>query len=130
MQQLKKHQGVIFDCDGTLVLTEHIYTRAYQIILTEHGVSLEEKEIKERFSGQSLFTSIEKIEEEFNIIDSNFIEKFDEICCKEKKTDASAICCKESEERYWSVFGEMRDPRNRWRLDELFRESTGPFMRC
>jgi len=85
MQQLKKHQGVIFDCDGTLVLTEHIYTRAYQIILAEHGLNLEEKEIKERFSGQSLFTSIKKIEEEFNIIDSKFIEKFDKICSKEKK---------------------------------------------
>ncbi|MBI96190.1 hypothetical protein CL656_03505 [bacterium] len=85
MQQLKKHQGVIFDCDGTLVLTEHIYTKAYQIILKEHGISLEEKEIKERYSGQSLFTSIEKIEEEFKITDPDFIEKFDKICFQEKK---------------------------------------------
>ena len=85
MNQFKKHTGVIFDCDGTLVLTEHIYTRAYQIILAEHGLNLEEKEIKERYSGQSLFTSIQKIEEEFNITDPNFVQKFDRICSIEKK---------------------------------------------
>ena len=85
MQKLKKHQGVIFDCDGTLVLTEHIYTKAYQIILAEHGIYLKEKEIKERYSGQSLFKSIEKIEEEFKIKDPDFIEKFDKICFQEKK---------------------------------------------
>ena len=85
MNLITQPKGVIFDCDGTLVLTEHIYTKAYQIILASHGVYLSEEAIKTRYSGQSLFSAIKKIEEEFGINDPDFVRKFDSICTQEKK---------------------------------------------
>ena len=85
MNLITQPKGVIFDCDGTLVLTEHIYTKAYQIILASHGVYLSEEAIKTRYSGQSLFSAIKKIEEEFGITDPDFVRKFDSICTQLKK---------------------------------------------
>ena len=62
MNSITQPKGIIFDCDGTLVLTEHIYTKAYQIILASHNIYLSEEEIKRRYSGQSLFSAMKKIE--------------------------------------------------------------------
>ena len=85
MNLITPPKGIIFDCDGTLVLTEHIYTKAYQIILASHNIILTDEEIKTRYSGQSLFSAIQKIAEEFGIIDPDFVRKFDSICTQEKK---------------------------------------------
>lgn len=80
-------KNILFDCDGTLVLTEHIYTKAYQILLAMHNVYLSEDEIKRRYSGKSLSIAVQEIEQEFKITDPQFISKFESLCSEMKKTD-------------------------------------------
>ena len=79
-----KYNGIIFDCDGTLVLTEHINAESIQEILAIYDINLNTLEIRKKYSGQSILTTIQQIQEEYNLIIPNFFEKFREIS-KNKK---------------------------------------------
>lgn len=85
-----KYEGVIFDCDGTLVLTEHIYSQAYQSILEQNGTYLNLQDIQTKYAGKSLSIAIQEINREFGIHDPEFLEKFNEYCKIAKKTDLIA----------------------------------------
>ena len=47
-------QAVFFDCDGTLVDSEVICSRAYVAMFQEFGITLDVEEVFKRFKGVKL----------------------------------------------------------------------------
>ena len=57
-------EAVFFDCDGTLVDSEVICSRAYVHMFQEFGITLELAEIFKRFTGVKLYEIIDTINAE------------------------------------------------------------------
>jgi len=57
-------EAVFFDCDGTLVDSEVICSRAYVHMFKEFGITLDLEEVFKRFKGMKLYEIIEVIGEE------------------------------------------------------------------
>jgi beta-phosphoglucomutase-like phosphatase (HAD superfamily) len=57
-------EAVFFDCDGTLVDSEVICSRAYVTMFQEFGITLELEEVFKRFKGVKLYEIIDIINEE------------------------------------------------------------------
>ncbi len=57
-------EAVFFDCDGTLVDSEVICSRAYVAMFQEFGITLELDEVFKRFKGVKLYEIIDIINEE------------------------------------------------------------------
>ena len=55
---------IIFDCDGTLVDSEHLFNRALSEKLPDKGVSLSIEELVQRFRGVKLLSVLEQLESE------------------------------------------------------------------
>lgn len=60
-------EAVFFDCDGTLVDSEVICSRAYVHMFHEFGITLELEEIFKRFKGVKLYEIIDTINEEYDV---------------------------------------------------------------
>ncbi|MGK9174545.1 6-phosphogluconate phosphatase [Yokenella regensburgei] len=59
--------AVFFDCDGTLVDSEVICSRAYVHMFKEFGIDLDLEEVFKRFKGMKLYEIIEVIGEEHGV---------------------------------------------------------------
>ncbi|MDM9384085.1 HAD family hydrolase [Chlorogloeopsis sp. ULAP01] len=67
---------VIFDCDGVLVDSEQIVNRIFAEMLTEVGFSITYAEMTQQFTGKSLETCLEIIEQTYNKpLPKNFVER-------------------------------------------------------
>lgn len=60
-------EAVFFDCDGTLVDSEVICSRAYVHMFQEFGITLELAEIFKRFKGVKLYEIIDTINAEHGV---------------------------------------------------------------
>ncbi|MBL5945361.1 6-phosphogluconate phosphatase [Enterobacter asburiae] len=60
-------EAVFFDCDGTLVDSEIICSRAYVTMFQEFGITLELEEVFKRFKGVKLYEIIDIINEEHGV---------------------------------------------------------------
>ena len=65
--KLVKRETVFFDCDGTLVDSEVICSRAYVTMFQEFGITLELEEVFKRFKGVKLYEIIDIINEEHGV---------------------------------------------------------------
>ncbi|NJM22906.1 MAG: HAD family hydrolase [Nostocaceae cyanobacterium CSU_2_110] len=75
---------VIFDCDGVLVDSEPIVNRIFAEMLTEVGFPITYAEMTQKFTGKSLKTCLEIIEQSYaKPLPKNFIER-----CKEREIAA------------------------------------------
>ncbi|MFQ4143321.1 HAD family hydrolase [Chlorogloeopsis sp. ULAP02] len=75
---------VIFDCDGVLVDSERIVNRIFAEMLTEVGFPITYAEMTQQFTGKSLETCLEMIEQSYNKpLPKNFIER-----CREREIAA------------------------------------------
>jgi phosphoglycolate phosphatase-like HAD superfamily hydrolase len=61
-------EAVFFDCDGTLVDSEVICSRAYVAMFQEFGITLDLEEVFKRFKGVKLYEIIDIINEEHGVI--------------------------------------------------------------
>lgn len=61
-------EAVFFDCDGTLVDSEVICSRAYVAMFQEFGITLELDEVFKRFKGVKLYEIIDIINEEHGVV--------------------------------------------------------------
>ncbi len=57
-------EAVFFDCDGTLVDSEVICSRAYVTMFQEFGITLDPEEVFKRFKGVKLYEIIDIISKE------------------------------------------------------------------
>uniref|UniRef100_UPI0011E6A0C3 HAD hydrolase-like protein n=1 Tax=Serratia marcescens TaxID=615 RepID=UPI0011E6A0C3 len=60
-------EAVFFDCDGTLVDSEVICSRAYVHMFQQFGISLELETIFRRFKGVKLYEIIDTINAEYGV---------------------------------------------------------------
>lgn len=60
-------EAVFFDCDGTLVDSEVICSRAYVHMFQEFGITLDLAEIFKRFKGVKLYEIIDTINAEHGV---------------------------------------------------------------
>ena len=68
---------LIFDCDGTLVDSEHLFNRALSEKLALLGVVVSAENLVQRFRGVKLTTVLETLEAEYLItLDQAFIESY------------------------------------------------------
>lgn len=75
---------IIFDCDGVLVDSEVIVNRIFAKMLTEVGFPITYAEMTQQFTGKSLKTCLEIIEQTYRKpLPKNFIER-----CKEREITA------------------------------------------
>lgn len=58
----RKHELIIFDCDGVVVDSEPIGNRVFRQFLAELGLDLSEREVYERFLGRALVDSVAIVE--------------------------------------------------------------------
>jgi len=74
MERIKdKIKAIIFDMDGTIVKTEHIWHAATQRVLEERGFtnfSADQEKFLESLSGIGLIKAAEAIKKEFKLLDS------------------------------------------------------------
>jgi phosphoglycolate phosphatase-like HAD superfamily hydrolase len=61
-------EAVFFDCDGTLVDSEVICSRAYVTMFQEFGITLDLEEVFKRFKGVKLYEIIDIINEEHGVV--------------------------------------------------------------
>lgn len=60
-------EAVFFDCDGTLVDSEAICSRAYVAMFQEFGITLDLEEVFKRFKGVKLYEIIDIINQEHGV---------------------------------------------------------------
>ena len=60
-------EAVFFDCDGTLVDSEVICSRAYVAMFREFGITLDLDEVFKRFKGVKLYEIIDIINAEHGV---------------------------------------------------------------
>jgi len=70
-------KGIIFDCDGTLVDSEHLFNRALSLKLAERGVNLSATQLVARFRGVKFADVLATIEQEFKVkLDEGFVMQY------------------------------------------------------
>ncbi len=67
MEGYDSTRSSIFDCDGTLVDSEVICSRAYVHMFQEFGITLDLAEIFKRFKGVKLYEIIDTINAEYGV---------------------------------------------------------------
>ncbi|HHN8710517.1 TPA: HAD family hydrolase, partial [Escherichia coli] len=60
-------EAVFFDCDGTLVDSEVICSRAYVTMFQEFGITLDPEEVFKRFKGVKLYEIIDIVSLEHGV---------------------------------------------------------------
>ena len=78
-------EAVFFDCDGTLVDSEVICSRAYVTMFREFGIHVELEEIFTRFKGVKLYEIIDIISKEQGVTmiqaDAEHVYRAEELVC-------------------------------------------------
>ncbi|NUW60692.1 6-phosphogluconate phosphatase [Cronobacter muytjensii] len=64
---MSRIEAVFFDCDGTLVDSEVICSRAYVHMFARAGITLELDEVFKRFKGVKLYEIIDTINDEYGV---------------------------------------------------------------
>ena len=64
---MSRIEAVFFDCDGTLVDSEVICSRAYVYMFAQYGIELELEEVFKRFKGVKLYEIIDTINAEYGV---------------------------------------------------------------
>jgi len=67
-----KYKAIIFDMDGTIIDTEHIWYKATQVLLAKRGITLTpeiEEELGKKLSGMAMTECCRIIKEYFNLDD-------------------------------------------------------------
>ncbi len=64
---MSRIEAVFFDCDGTLVDSEVICSRAYVHMFAQYGIELELEEVFKRFKGVKLYEIIDTINAEYGV---------------------------------------------------------------
>ena len=73
-QSNNKIKCVIFDCDRTLVDSEHLFNRALSDQLRQRGISLDAQVLVKRFRGVRLSMVLESLEAEYSVsLDGEFV---------------------------------------------------------
>ena len=68
---------IIFDCDGTLVDSEHLFNRALSEKLSNKGVFLSAEKLVQRFRGVKLLAVLEQLEVEHSVtLNDEFVEDY------------------------------------------------------
>jgi len=68
---------IIFDCDGTLVDSEHLFNRALSQQLKEHSIELSAEQLVTRFRGVKLTTILDTLTAEFGLrSNDSFIDDY------------------------------------------------------
>jgi len=70
-------KGIIFDCDGTLVDSEHLFNRALSLKLAGRGISLTADQLVTRFRGVKFAVVLATLEQEFSVtLDDTFVNDY------------------------------------------------------
>lgn len=64
---MSRIEAVFFDCDGTLVDSEVICSRAYVTMFQEFGITLDPEEVFKRFKGVKLYEIIDIVSLEHGV---------------------------------------------------------------
>ena len=68
---------IIFDCDGTLVDSEHLFNRALSEKLSDKGVLLSAEKLVQRFRGVKLLAALEQLEAEHSVkLNDKFVKDY------------------------------------------------------
>lgn len=68
---------VIFDCDGTLVDSEHLNTQGICLKLSEYNINLPASSLSQRFHGKKLELIINELEREYKIdLGDTFVSEY------------------------------------------------------
>lgn len=68
---------VIFDCDGTLVDSEHLCNLALKVKLCEYGIDVSVDELQKRYSGEKLDWTLQSLQQEYAVsFSDNFLPEY------------------------------------------------------
>ena len=84
-------KGIIFDCDGTLVDSEHLFNRALSLKLTDRGICLTADQLVARFRGVKFANVLKTLEREYSLtLNDAFVNDYRELVNAFFKKELSA----------------------------------------
>ena len=83
--------GIIFDCDGTLVDSEHLFNRALSLKLADRGICLTADQLVARFRGVKFANVLKTLEREYSLtLNDAFVNDYRELVNAFFKKELSA----------------------------------------
>ena len=83
--------GIIFDCDGTLVDSEHLFNRALSLKLVDRGIRLTADQLVARFRGVKFANVLKTLEREYSLtLNEAFVNDYRELVNAFFKKELSA----------------------------------------
>ena len=83
--------GIIFDCDGTLVDSEHLFNRALSLKLADRGIRLTADQLVARFRGVKFANVLKTLEREYSLtLNDAFVNDYRELVNTFFKKELSA----------------------------------------
>ena len=83
--------GIIFDCDGTLVDSEHLFNRALSLKLADRGICLTADQLVARFRGVKFANVLKALEREYSLtLNDAFVNDYRELVNTFFKKELSA----------------------------------------
>ena len=83
--------GIIFDCDGTLVDSEHLFNRALSLKLADRGICLTADQLVARFRGVKFANVLKALEREYSLtLNDAFVNDYRELVNSFFKKELSA----------------------------------------
>jgi len=83
--------GIIFDCDGTLVDSEHLFNRALSLKLVDRGIRLTADQLVARFRGVKFANVLKTLEREYSLtLNDAFVNDYRELVNAFFKKELSA----------------------------------------
>ena len=84
-------KGIIFDCDGTLVDSEHLFNRALSLKLADRGICLTADQLVARFRGVKFANVLKTLEREYSLtLNDAFVNDYRELVNTFFKKELSA----------------------------------------
>ena len=84
-------KGIIFDCDGTLVDSEHLFNRALSLKLVDRGIRLTADQLVARFRGVKFANVLKTLEREYSLtLNDAFVNDYRELVNTFFKKELSA----------------------------------------
>ena len=84
-------KGIIFDCDGTLVDSEHLFNRALSLKLADRGICLTADQLVARFRGVKFANVLKALEREYSLtLNDAFVNDYRELVNTFFKKELSA----------------------------------------
>ena len=83
---------IIFDCDGVLVDSEPVQSKAFAIVLKELNVLIDPEDASEKFRGKSLSSVVEVIQSDFGVtLPNDFAETYRSVMRNLFRQDLQAV---------------------------------------